>query len=211
MARKRKAAAAAPKAEKKTKTKTTNGAPAPGQAAGTTAGSNTGVRGDIMRTAFQKMYECDRDIAAAKAQHVKPLQEERGDIWKNVKNDLNAQSADLKPLYAIFKRDRELVDFDNEDKAGKSIDLLREGFETLRTGETLNFLSVLGEPHQPELETTDVKTARSAGRQAGQAGKPGAVNPHGAGGDLHDAWNEGHLEGMKENLPGQADEHSLAH
>jgi hypothetical protein len=164
------------------------------------------IRSAIQRTAFEKLWNCDRDIKATVAQHVTPLREERSEIWKTLRNDLDAKAADLSPLYALYKRDRELSEIDDEDEAKKSQDMLREGFEALQQGETLNFLTVLGGagPKREEPEHISTKTARAAGRQAGQAGKSATLNPHAEGSDLHATWNEGHFEGTAENLPGKA-------
>lgn len=204
MAKKRKAASA-PKAEKKSKVKakTANGGPAPGQAAGTTAGSNVGVRGGIMRTAFAKLWDCDRDIASARAQHIAPIQEERSEIWKTLRGDLDAKAADLSPHYAVYKRDRQLAEIDDEDEAKKSQDLMREAWEALATGRTLNFLDVLGSDAKGagESEHISTKTARAAGREAGRAGRNADHNPHAHDSDLGVAWEAGRGEGMVDNLP----------
>jgi len=105
--------------------------------------ANTAVRASIQLTAFRRLWELDRDIKAAREQHIASLQENRSEVWKTLRNDLGAEAADLKPLYALYKRDRELQESDDWEKAQRSQDVLREAFETLREGETLNFLNAI--------------------------------------------------------------------
>lgn len=170
------------------------------------AGSNVGVRASIQRTAFRELWELDQEIAALKAQHIKPLQEERLEIWKTLRNDLDAQAADLKPLYSLYKRDREVKAFDDFDLAQRSQNMLREGWQTLAANQTLDFLSVLGSDAKGagEAEHLDTKTARAAGREAGRTGKNANANPHSKESDLGAAWEEGRGEGLLENLPAAA-------
>lgn len=198
------------KADKSKKGKA-NGKPEAGDpgSAGASAAPQPGhnfrvdIRASIQRTAFKKLWELDREIAAVRAAEIKPLQEGRSEVWKTLRNDLDAKAADLSPLYALYKRDRQLAEIDDEDEAKKSQDMLREGFETLATGQTLDFLTVLGaagKPRDSEPEHIDVKTARAAGREAGRAGKNADANPHAKTSDLGAGWEEGRGEAMAERV-----------
>lgn len=180
-------------------------------AAPTARGANTDVRASIQRTAFRKLWDLDREIKAAIAKEVTPLREERSEIWKMLRNDLDAKAADLSPLYALYKRDRELAEIDDEEEAQKSQDMLREGWKTLQQGETLNFLTVLGTERSGEAEHVNTKTARAAGREAGRAGKNADHNPHAKGSDLGAAWEEGRGDGMIENVRTDGGKSATAH
>lgn len=211
MARKR----AAPKPEKKTRRKS-NGEhkAAPQSVAGTTAGSNASVRAGIMRTAFREMYEIENEIAAEKAKHVTPLQEQLRERKKALRNDLDAKAADLNFGYAAYKRDRQLAEMaDGEDgeAAKASQDMMREVWETLAEGQTLNFLDAIERQSGDKFDGSpnpgypNTETARAAGYDAGREGKNAFANPYAEKSDEGIAWEEGRGRGMLANAPGQSE------
>jgi hypothetical protein len=169
---------------------------------------NSAVRGERMRKDFERLWQQDREISLAVAEYVTPIREVRSDIWKQLRTDLEMKGEDLAPHYALYKRGRMAAEIDDMVERQRSLDALREIYETLATGTTLNFLSVVdGASGTTAGESKTAKMAKAAGRQAGDAGRPLATNPHADGTDEYAAWEAGWEEGQaelrKDFAPGQ--------
>lgn len=178
-------------------------------AAQATARANTPSQAATIQAGFKKIYNIEKEIADLEAQHIAPLKEDRTEAWRQLKTDTDLNRKDLALLYAIFKRDREAESIDEEAEREKVRAGLRAGYEALQQGQMLSFLTVVdGAPGRGNgadattaaKEAVALKEARAAGRQAGQAGKQRATNPHATGSDSHQAWDEGWLEGQDEIL-----------
>lgn len=168
---------------------------------------NTASLGATIQSAFKKLLIIDREIADLEAQHIAPLKEDRTEAWRQLKTDTDLNRKDLALLYAIFKRDKEAADLEDESEREKVRDGLRAGYEALQEGQMLSFLTVVdgangkgngADKTSSAKRTIQVKEAEAAGRQAGLAGVHLDKNPHAEGTDEHEAWAKGQAEGQDE-------------
>ena len=186
--------------------------PAPGQAAATpTAGHNAEVRAAIMRTAFKDIYDIQAEIAHLTELHIAPLREALRKRREQLRTDLDAKSADLAPYYAIYKRDRELGEFDDEhqDEAARSQDMMREAWQALAHGETLDFLQVLDGGAAANAQPTGGGTfnemqAEATGEADGRQGKRTNAALYEKDAKLSAAYDRGYMRGTAANLPAAA-------
>jgi hypothetical protein len=98
---------------------------------------------ETMNRYFREIHELDVQIDRAKETHVKPLQDQKKEKKKELRDTLDAKEADIKPWYALYKRKQDVQQFEEEDESKKSLDMLRLGYEALREGEQLDYIFAL--------------------------------------------------------------------
>jgi hypothetical protein len=108
-----------------------------------TAGHNVANMHETMNRYFREIHELDVQIDRAKETHVKPLQDQKKEKKKELRDTLDAKEADIKPWYALYKRKQDVQQFEEEDESKKSLDMLRLGYEALREGEQLDYIFAL--------------------------------------------------------------------
>lgn len=108
---------------------------------GATAGHNAQARSQCINEAYAKLADIDRQIAAAKEQYIKPLQDKAKKVRKRVTGDTGYNWADLKLQYQIFKRDREVQEFEDENERGKAEDAMRESYYATAIGGQVDWIT----------------------------------------------------------------------
>jgi hypothetical protein len=145
----------------------------------TTAGHNSGERAKIMQ-------ECAEQMRGIKAER-KELNDRAGEIRKRLED----AGINVKAWEAMLR----IADMDDQAARDSYVDGLQEAYSALAPGQTLDFVSVLD---QTRTRTPTDKEARTAGREAGRAGKKFDDNPHPEGTNNHKEWAGGWTEGQTE-------------
>jgi len=108
-----------------------------------TAGHNVANMHETMNRYFREMFDLDVAIDRAKETHVKPLQDQKKEKKKELRDAMDAKEADIKPWYQLYARKRHAEQFEEEEDGKKSLDMLRLGYEALREGEQLDYIFAL--------------------------------------------------------------------
>lgn len=108
---------------------------------GTQLETNAGARDALMQSTFEELYALDCKIDDAIAVHVTELREERTKKRRQLRADLNMKDEDLKPLYMLFKRRKEIEGFDDSVAREKSLGDIREAAHALCVGGQLDFIA----------------------------------------------------------------------
>lgn len=114
---------------------------------------NVEARQACVRDGFAARFAVERQIAALEAEHIKPLKDAKSKAWKNVSADTGHAITDLNDQYRIYKRQELAKLFEEEADRDTVLDTQREIFESLRAGQTIDFLDVLAKaPAKPKRE-----------------------------------------------------------
>lgn len=162
---------------------TGDGGTPPARSEATVSLSNSAERAKIIQ-------ECAQAMRGIHSQR-KDLNEEAGEIRERIKN----LGMPVKAWEATLR----VVDMDDEAARDAFMDGMRESFQALKPGQSVDFLDHM--PKQaaaPSLRTQSGKEARTAGRQAGTTGKNSTTNPHPEGTENHAEWHGGWVEGQEE-------------
>jgi hypothetical protein len=111
-------------------------------------GHNVEARAVALRKAFDDIFQTEAEIDRQVATHVAPLREHRTEAWKNLKNDVNMDSKVLRAHYAQYKMARAA----QESGANDVLDDMREAFQALHHGQTLDWVAAVtgdARPAQP--------------------------------------------------------------
>lgn len=121
-------------------------AEAPETTDGPRIGHNVDARRAAMRSAFDDIYQTEAEIDRQVATHVQPLREHRTEAWKNLKNDVNMKPAVLRAEYNRYKMARKA----HEEGAHDVLDDMREAFNALHQGETLDWVAAVTGDARPQ-------------------------------------------------------------
>lgn len=102
-------------------------------------GHNVEARAVALRKAFDDIFQTEAEIDRQVNTHVAPLREHRTEAWKNLKNDVNMKPAVLRAQYAAYKMARQA----HEAGANDVLDDMREAFQALHHGETLDWVAAV--------------------------------------------------------------------
>ena len=106
--------------------------------------SNSAARTAAIRTAFDEIYELEKEIVEIHDEHIKPLKETRTKKWRNIKADLNIPRKVIDLEYRRYKAVRQAQEEADDPEARDNIvDALRELHLALHQGETLNWVAAL--------------------------------------------------------------------
>lgn len=105
---------------------------------------NVQARQACVQEGFEERLKIDRQLAALEEQHLKPLKEVRRKLKKNMSADTGIDSTDLENLYRLYKRQEEAKTMEEDDR-DRILENMRDGFNYLKAGEMLNFVTVLEE------------------------------------------------------------------
>lgn len=149
-----------------------------------------------------------RAIIREVCEEVVKLEAERAEITASIatlvntkiKGQLGFKKGDFNAALRIYKLDR-------EDRA-EFLDTLEETFSALGIGKTLDWIEAAQKAdtkaveQERDAETLLVKEARTAGREAGKAGKSGVIpEEYPSLSNAGKAWLSGWKEGVAENAP----------
>lgn len=168
-----------------------------------TVGHNAAARAEAINTTFADILAIEAELEKLKAEHIKPLQDKRTKMWRNLKADTQIDSTDLQLFYKVFKRDRLAREMADED-GDRILDNLREVFGALKTGQQLDWISASeqGETKpaagKPAVRAADPNDPNQQGVAAGLRGDGRTENPYDPGTDEHDAWDAGWMGGQKQ-------------
>jgi len=130
---------------------------------GTTAGHNSAAINETMRQKFEDLYELECQIEQAKQTHVKPLQDQKNELKKELREATGAKQADLKPWWEVFKRKKDAERM--EEGGDEALDMLRQGYEALSEGGQLDYILALDdEPASGLGQNTQDVSAPAQGR-----------------------------------------------
>lgn len=104
--------------------------------------ANVADRREAISTAFDKIFDIEQDIDAAREKHLKPLTDERTKLWRQLKADTGIERADLEPFYKVHKRNQYAAGLEG-DEAQHVQDNLREVFFAMQKGEQLDFIGAM--------------------------------------------------------------------
>ncbi len=121
----------------------TNGSDDDLGAAGTSLEHNAGARADYLKSKFPALFAIDMRIEAAREKHLKPLTDDRTKLKRDMNADLDMKGADITPLYALYKRQEMVKQFDDEGERDNSLDTLREVWDALSQGGQLDFVTAI--------------------------------------------------------------------
>jgi ribosome modulation factor len=159
-----------------------------------------------IKAAFQAIYAKKQDIAAEMAAHVDDHKEDLRKLWQTVKKDTGFNLKDLKLNYALYARERDADDLDDESEREKVQNGLRASFRALKNGQMVNFLDHVETPAgngadktSTAKEAKNLAEARTLGRQAGETGKSYTSCTYAQGSDQFKAWQEGWQEMQTEH------------
>lgn len=94
-----------------------------------------------MLSGFARLYEIESDMDAALVRHIEPLRQDRRDAWKALKSDCgDMERIDIENQYRLYKRVRDLEDFEDAEHAARVKDNIRRIWQATKLGETMNFL-----------------------------------------------------------------------
>lgn len=96
-----------------------------------------------IQAGFARLYEIETELESKAAKHLDPLRQERKDAWAALRTDSGMQREELAPYFAIYKRVRDLEDFDDQTAANVLRDKMRRLYQALPTGTTMNFLDAM--------------------------------------------------------------------
>lgn len=118
------------------------------------------LSGTVM-SGFARLYELEAEIETKTAQHIAPIREQRKDAWAALRTDSGMQREELAPYFAIYSRARKLDDFEDQEAAAVLKDNLRRLYQSMKSGETMNFLDAMEtvQPGKPEA----IVSARNEG------------------------------------------------
>lgn len=94
---------------------------------------------------FKKLLQLDTEIAAAIAEHVQPMKDERKEMWSNLAAKVDIPKADIGLFYKLFKRQEDSRTFEDEADGKAVREAHRMLFSALAKGQTLDFIDVLGQ------------------------------------------------------------------
>ncbi len=114
---------------------------------------NKAARAATQRAAFHEIYELEMEIERLTATHIKGLKERRTELWRTLKADTNITQKVLKANYAPYKLARQAQE--DEENGDKTLDDLKESFEALHEGATLDWIEAINStmPDQQSLNT----------------------------------------------------------
>jgi len=121
---------------------------------------------------FRRALNLEEEIAALVAEHIKPLKDDLKEAWGDAKAKLNMPTKDLKLQYAIFRRQHEVLAFDDEAERNRCQDAAAEIFAALEKGQMLNFLDVL---EAADRDETDGFTKAAPAAKGGDTKNGGAA------------------------------------
>lgn len=114
---------------------------------------------------FTRLYEIEAELAAKTVKHLDPVRQERKEAWAALREETGMQREELAPYFAIFKRARDLDEFDDQSAAAVLKDKMRRLYQALPAGETMNFLDAIN----GEAMVATSEAPRSAKREGYQA------------------------------------------
>jgi len=169
---------------------------------------NAAYVADLLRNGFHNIDSIEREIAALIEEHIDPLRAAKADAWKKLRAGSEMKAEDIRPLYALYKRDRDVLEIEDQVQRERSQDALRQVYETLQVGQTLSFLSILPEPEppvaprapEPAPPRADDGYTAALGREAYAEGKRLDENPGPPGSGEAHAWEAGWREAEQEEI-----------
>lgn len=118
--------------------------------------SNGEARKAAIREGFAERHRIEQDIERLKEQHIKPLQDERKKLMRNLKADTDISRKVLDAEYKLYKIAADSQSFENEDEGDGVLDDLREVHSALHPGDQLDWVAAIngeyGEPAQQAAE-----------------------------------------------------------
>lgn len=103
--------------------------------------ANIAARQDRITDTFKRMYDIDQRIDEQKAEHIKPLQDDRKKLTRDLKADTEIDNKDLTLWYKIYKRQQDAKAMDEEEDKNRILDNLKETYEALSKGGQLDFIT----------------------------------------------------------------------
>ena len=110
---------------------------------GTTAGHNLANINAAVIDGFAKRLNIETQIAALKATHIKPLQEDLSEVVKDQKKESGIDGKDLAIFYAAYKRQQEAKAFVDDDDRDRVLENMRIVFEAMQQGGQLDFIDAV--------------------------------------------------------------------
>lgn len=150
--------------------------------ADTTAGHNSGERAKIMQECAEEM----REIKAARSE----LNERASEVRERLEN----AGIHVKAFEAMLR----ITDMDDQAAQDSYLDGLREAAAALQPGENGELFPARAPAAASQIRTPTQKEARTAGREAGKAGKNQDTCPHPEGAAAFLEWQAGWIEGQAE-------------
>lgn len=100
---------------------------------------NVESRAQRIRDGFAEIYDQEREIAAEEERTMQPLKKARTKMWRNLKKDVDIPRKTLELEYKQYKLARQAVD----DELDGTLDDMREVFEALHPGQSVDWVSVV--------------------------------------------------------------------
>lgn len=100
---------------------------------------NVAARKEQIGNAFNRLYAIDKEIDALIERHVQELRDEKSDIKKKLRKDLNLTSKVVHLRYASYKAERLAV----EQEDGVTMDAIKELYEVMPVGATVDFVDAM--------------------------------------------------------------------
>lgn len=97
----------------------------------------------IIQTKFPELWNLDQRIAAMKAEHMKPLTDQRTKMFRLLKGDTDIANKVLKVRYAEYALAKEAQDFENEEETTKRLAEIRLSHAALHPGETVDWIAAI--------------------------------------------------------------------
>lgn len=104
-----------------------------------TEGHNVKHRHDTIESCLEALYQEDKAIEAAIAEHIQAHRDEKQEVKKRLREDLNLTTQVINARYAIYKLQRKAAEQDDE----MTLDTLRELFEISPIGGQVNMMDAL--------------------------------------------------------------------
>lgn len=159
---------------------------------------NSEGRIERINSYFAERYDMDRAIEAARQRHIAPLMEERSELNKTFRADLDMTEADIRGQYITFKRRRDLELLDDDGERNKRINNMQELYDAVYDEKgQLGWLAAFEKVQAEKEGDAGIEAARVAGFEAGYNGQGPEANPFQPG-EMADTWDRSHESGEKQ-------------